>query len=135
MELQVSRNVMLVPAGKTTGIFTASLGLVKALNDNGVKAALFTPFYSCCGKECSTTSLNKCCAAKKLSEGNKSEVIEAIVANYNALNDANKYDVIVIEGVTDAPFNVNEINAEICHAFDANIISVVSGKCHPSGQA
>ncbi len=125
----MSRNVMLVPAGKTTGIFTASLGLVKALNDNGVKAALFTPFYSCCGKECSTTSLNKCCAAKKLSEGNKSEVIEAIVANYNALNDANKYDVIVIEGVTDAPFNVNEINAEICHAFDANIISVVSGKC------
>ncbi|SFS51398.1 phosphate acetyltransferase [Succinivibrio dextrinosolvens] len=125
----MSRNVMLVPAGKTSGIFTASLGLVKALNDNGVKAALFTPFYSCCRKECSNTSLNKCCAAKKLSEGNKSEVIEAIVANYNALNDANKYDVIVIEGVTDAPFNVNEINAEICHAFDANIISVVSGKC------
>ncbi len=125
----MSRNVMLVPAGKTTGIFTASLGLVKALNNNGVKAALFSPFYSCSGKECSTTSLNKCCAAKKLAEGNKSEVIEAIVSNYNALKDANNYDVIVIEGVTDAPFNVNEINAEICHAFDANIISVVSGKC------
>lgn len=125
----MSRNVMLVPAGKTSGIFTASLGLVKALNNNGVKAALFTPFYSCTCQECSDVSLNKCCAAKKISQGNKSEVLESIVANYNKLKDSANYDVIVIEGVTDAPFNIDDINAEISHAMDAQIITVVSCAC------
>lgn len=39
----MTRNVMLVPVAKTSGIYTASLGLVQALNNNGVKAALFSP--------------------------------------------------------------------------------------------
>ena len=120
---------MLVPTGKTTGIFTASLGLVKALNSNGVKTALFTPFYTCTCAECDTKSLNKYCAAKKISSGNKTEVIEAIVSNYNALKASDNYDVIVIEGVTDAPFDVNEINAAVCHSFDAKIITVVNDTC------
>ena len=129
MEYHVTRNVMLVPTGKTTGIFTASLGLVKALNSNGVKTALFTPFYTCTCAECDTKSLNKYCAAKKISSGNKTEVIEAIVSNYNALKASDNYDVIVIEGVTDAPFDVNEINAAVCHSFDAKIITVVNDTC------
>lgn len=120
---------MLVPTGKTTGIFTASLGLVKALNNNGIKAALFTPFYTCQCAECDSRSLNKYCAAKKIASGNKTEVIEAIVSNYNALKASGSYDVIVIEGVTDAPFDVNDINAAVCHSFDAKIITVVNDTC------
>ena len=43
----MSRSIMLVPTAKSTGIFTASLGLVKALKDKGVNAALFRPFDCC----------------------------------------------------------------------------------------
>ena len=53
LEILVAHNVMLVPAGKTRGIFPVSLGLVKALNDKGMKAVLFTPF-TFCGKSACT---------------------------------------------------------------------------------
>ena len=125
----MSRNVMLVPAGKTSGIFSASLGLVKALNSKGVKAAIFTPFNSCSQKECSVNGLNKCCVAKKIAKGAKTEVLEGIVANYNEQFEGKNYDVIVIEGVCDAPFDTVSLNADVCHAFDASIITLVSGTC------
>ena len=130
----MSHNVMLVPTGKASGIFTASLGLVKALNNNGVKAALFRPFFDCCNKECSDVSLNKFCAAGKIAEGKRTEVLERIVANFNNLAKEN-YDVVVIEGVQNAPFNSDEMNADICHAFDADIITLVSGKCGCAAKA
>ncbi|MGN0903518.1 MAG: phosphate acetyltransferase, partial [Succinivibrio sp.] len=93
------------------------------------KAALFTPFYTCTDKKCDNSSLNKCCAAKKIAEGKKSDVLEKIVANYNTLKNSGSYDVIVIEGVTNAHFDKDIINADICHAFDADIITLVSGTC------
>ncbi|MGN1281101.1 MAG: phosphate acetyltransferase [Succinivibrio sp.] len=125
----MTRNVMLVPAGKTTGIYTASLGLVQALNNNGINAVLFTPFVSCSQKSCSSNSLSKCCAAKKIANDLRSEVLETIVANYNALKTQTNADVIVIEGVCEAPFDKDSINAEICHAFDASVITVVQCAC------
>ena len=131
----MTRNVMLVPAGKTTGIYTAALGLVKALNDNNIKAALFSPFASCTDIKCNDASLNKECAAKAIAKGNKSEVLEKIVGNYNLLKTSGAYDVIVIEGVTDASFDTNEINADVCHAFDASIITLVNSTCNCSKNA
>lgn len=125
----MTRNVMLVPVAKTSGIYTASLGLVQALNNNGVKAALFSPFASCSKTECNDKSLNKFCAAKKIANGNRSDVLEKIVANYNLLKNSGNYDVIVIEGVTDTPFDKDEMNADVCHAFDASIVPVVQCDC------
>ena len=52
----MTRNVILVPAGKTSGIYTAALGLVKALNNHNVKAALFTPFANCKNAKCIATT-------------------------------------------------------------------------------
>ena len=120
---------MLVPVGKTSGIFTASLGLVEALNKSGVKAALFTPLANCSLAKCCANTVSKCCAAKAIAQGNKSEVLEKIVGNYNALKASGNFDVIVIEGVTDTPFDKDEINADICHAFDASIVTLVQGAC------
>lgn len=125
----MTRNVMLVPAGKTAGIYTASLGLVEALNKNGIKAALFTPFTNCAQNSCSSNAVSKCCATKKIAQGKRSEVLEAIVANFNKLKASSDAEVIVIEGVCEAPFDKDAINAEICHAFDASIITVVQGTC------
>ena len=39
----MANSVMLVPVGASTGIFPASLGLVKALENKGLKAQLFRP--------------------------------------------------------------------------------------------
>ena len=64
----MSRSVMLVPAGKSDGLFVASLGLVKALKDKGVNAVLFRPLDACknvCDKACASNySISKCEAVK-----------------------------------------------------------------------
>ena len=124
----MAHNVMLVPTYKTSGIYTVSLGLVKALNDNGVKAALFSPFYNPTNS-CTKDRLCKFCAAKQIAKGNKSEVLERIVADFNDLTKGKDYDVVIIEGVCDAPFDTDIINADICHAFDADIITLTTGVC------
>ena len=121
---------MLVPAGHTEGIFPASLGLVKALNDNGVKAVLFNPFGGKCKDACdSENTISPCCAFKQIASGKKSEVLEAIVANYHKLLDESKAEIVVIEGICCAPFDKDELNADICHAMDADIITVTYGTC------
>lgn len=120
---------MLVPAGKTEGIFPVSLGLVKALNDHGVKAALFTPFAGALDEEQEGKTLCRGCSYKAISQGKKSDVLEAVVANFHALLDAEKPEVVIAEGVTGTPFDKDEINADICHALDADIITVSTGTC------
>ena len=60
----MTRNVILVPAGKTSGIYTAALGLVKALNNHNVKAALFTPFANCKNAKCIATAISICFALR-----------------------------------------------------------------------
>ncbi len=125
----MTRTVMLVPCGKTQGIFPVSLGLVKALEDKGVKAALFTPFASACCDAKEDKALCKGCAFKAIASGKKSDVLEQIVANYNKLKNDSGAEIIVVEGVTDAKFDKDEINGEICHALDADILTLINGTC------
>lgn len=123
---------MLVPAGKANGLFVASLGLVKALNDKGVKAAIFRPLDACknAAKDCcSNYSISNCDAVKYLSQNQKSELVEAILANYNRLLKDTQADVIVVEGVVTDKFDQNSLNAAVCHALDADICIVSMGKC------
>lgn len=123
---------MLVPAGKANGLFVASLGLVKALNDKGVKAAIFRPLDACknTAKDCcSNYSISNCDAVKYLSQNQKSELVEAILANYNRLLKDTQADVIVVEGVVTDKFDQNSLNAAVCHALDADICIVSMGKC------
>ena len=126
------RSLMLVPAGKANGLFVASLGLVKALNDKGVKAAIFRPLDACknTAKDCcSNYSISNCDAVKYLSQNQKSELVEAILANYNRLLKDTQADVIVVEGVVTDKFDQNSLNAAVCHALDADICIVSMGKC------
>ncbi len=125
------RSIMLVPAGKSDGLFVASLGLVKALQDKGVKAALFRPLDACknvCDKDC-CYSLSKCEAVKYIAQNHQSELIEAILANYSRLLQDKTPDVVIVEGVVADKFNQNEINAAICHAVNADIVPVSMGHC------
>lgn len=123
---------MLVPAGKANGLFVASLGLAKALNDKGVKTAVFRPLDACknASKDCcSNYSISNCDAVKFLSQNQKSELVEAILANYNRLLKDTQADVVVVEGVVTDKFDQNSLNAAVCHALDADICIVSMGKC------
>ena len=122
---------MLVPAGMTSGIFTASLGLVKALKDKGVNAALFRPF-NCCKNACTVEnsySVSFCDAIKQISAGERTELLEKVVANFNRFVADTKADVIITEGMVSDKIDQNGLNADVCHALDADIIVVNQGTC------
>ena len=99
---------MLAPAGKVQGIFAASLGLTRALKNRGVKAARFVPFGS------GDNGLSVCpeTAFKQIASGEKFALLEQIVANYNRLLNTENPDVVIIEGLTSARFNKDELNAD-----------------------
>lgn len=126
----MSRNLILVPAGRSTGLYVASLGCVASLNANGLKAVLFRPL-DCCSNVCGADSLSisLCDAAKLISQDKRSELLETIVANYNKLVEKEQPDVVVIEGAVADAFDQDAINAEISHAFDAEILVVDQGAC------
>ena len=126
----MSRNVILVPAGKSQGLFVASLGLVKSLQENGLKAVLFRPL-DCCRNVCGadSVSVSKCEAKKLIAANKRSELLETIVANYNKLQASAQAHVVVIEGVVSDDLDQDALNAEICHAFDAQILVVDQGSC------
>lgn len=129
----MSRSLMLLPTGKADGLFVAANGLVKALQDKGAKATVFRPFDVCKNAKgacsCSTYSMSKCEAVKYIANGQKSELIEAVLANYNRLLKDTGADVVVVEGVVADRFDQNEINAAICLALDADLIPVSIGAC------
>lgn len=128
----MSRSLMLVPAGKANGLFVASSGLVKALNDKGIKAVVFRPLDACknAAKDCcSNYSISNCEAIKYLSQGQKSELVEAVLANYNRLLKDSQAQVVVVEGTVSDKFDQHAFNAAVCHALDADICVVSMGKC------
>lgn len=131
----MTHNVMLVPAGKTRGIFPVSLGLVKALNDKGTKAVLFTPFTFCSKSACTMNAVDARSAFEQIAAGNKADVLQTVVSNYHKIVDALNPDVVVIEGFADGQFDNDELNADVCHAFDADIVAVIDGACEKSKKA
>lgn len=128
----MARTLMLVPAGKAAGLFVVSLGLVKALNDNGVKAVVFKPLDvgSNCQADCPQNySLTFMEALKQLSSGKQEELMAAIVANYDRLVKDTQAEVVVIEGVVTSMFDQHTMNAAIRQALNADICMASMGMC------
>lgn len=120
---------MLVPVGKSTGIFPASLGLVKALENKGVKAVLFRPIEKCSNVCAGSYAVAKCKAKKMIADNLKSELLELIVANFNRLVNDTKAEFVVIEGAIVDGLAQHELNANIAHSFDARLLTVSQGSC------
>ena len=121
---------MLVPVGKSSGIFPASLGLVKALENKGVKAVLFRPIEKCSNVCAGSYAVAKCKAKKMIADNLKSELLELIVANFNRLVNDTDAKFVVIEGAIVDGLAQHELNANIAHAFDARLLTVSQGSCH-----
>lgn len=119
---------MLAPVKGSQGIFVATLGLVKALNNKGIKACLFRPIDKCENIDENSHSVALCKAVKMVSSNQKSELLELIVANFKKFEQETNAKVYIVEGLVDDKLNQDEINAAICHALDADIMPVVQGK-------
>ena len=130
---------MLIPAGRSAGLTTVSLGMLRALHQQGVSVNFFKPVAQPRIKteeEPSTaivrniaklkpaTPINMSCVEEMISHDNIDVLLEEIIANYE--NNYNNEDVTIIEGLvaaTHQPFTVR-LNKAICNALDAKIVLV-----------
>ena len=133
---------MLIPIGTGVGVTSISLGLVRAIAREGVKVSFFKPVAqpkpSYNGPEASTAVI-KAAAGLDLPEpiaashmeslmsaGDKSTLLEEIIANYEKHAQSSEADVIVVEGLVPIekhPF-ADSINTDIASGIDADIIFV-----------
>lgn len=137
----MSRTIMLVPLSSRVGITSISLGIIRALERNGVGVAFFKPVTEPPavdgGGERSTEILRKASdldilesfspqhAESMISSGKLAELLEEILARYREGTEST--DVVIVEGVlpdTDSQF-ANQLNHEIAKVLDAEIVMVV----------
>lgn len=137
----MSRTIMLVPLSVRVGITSISLGIVRALERNGVGVSFFKPVTEPPARdgssERSTEILRRASsleildsfsaqhAESMISNGKLSELLEEILARYR--EGGKEADVILVEGVlpdADSQF-ANQLNYQIAKTLDAEIVLVV----------
>ncbi|WP_323844419.1 phosphate acetyltransferase [Microbulbifer magnicolonia] len=136
----MSRTIMLVPLNARVGITSVSLGILRALERNGVGVAFFKPIAEPptheSGNERSTAILRKASgleipesfsaqhAEALITSGKQSELLEEIVARYRA--GAAAADVVLVEGLLPLPDSqfTNQMNYQIAKALDAEVVLV-----------
>ncbi|MBM7072390.1 phosphate acetyltransferase [Shewanella sp. 202IG2-18] len=136
----MTRKIMLVPMGTSVGLTSISLGMVRALEQHGIKVQFFKPISqlrpSDHGPERSTTILSTSPTvnplepfsmgyAEKLISSEQTDVLmEQIIARTSSC--AHNTELLVIEGLVPTrqhPF-ADEINSAIAKALDADVVFV-----------
>jgi len=136
----MSHRIMLIPVGTSVGLTSVSLGLVRVMQQQGLKVNFFKPVgqprQGDSEAEKSTTivtNVGLLKPAKPLSTSYVEEMIsqdkidillEDIIALYE--EHADKEDITIIEGLVSTqnhPYAVR-LNREICNALDAQIVLV-----------
>ncbi|MCW8127213.1 phosphate acetyltransferase [Microbulbifer halophilus] len=138
----MSRTIMLVPLSSRVGITSISLGIIRALERNGVGVNFFKPVTEAPatdgGTERSTEILRRASsleileslsaqhAESMISTGKLAELLEEILAHYRE-GTANA-DVMIVEGIlpdADSQF-ANQLNYQIAKTLDAEIVFAIS---------
>ena len=143
----MSRTIMLIPIGSGVGVTSVSLGMVRAMERQGVAVNFFKPIAQPRpgdnGPERSTTTLRNGStvnppepfamkyAENLISSGNTSELLENIVERFQ--ETTKESDVIIVEGLvpTDKHQFANSINYSIAKALGAEMVFVT----HPSNDS
>ncbi|RLV58451.1 phosphate acetyltransferase [Parashewanella curva] len=136
----MTRKIMLVPMGTNVGLTSVSLGMVRSLEQHGVKVQFFKPIAQLRpndhGSERSTTILstsptvnplepfNMAHAEELIREENLDVLLEQVIARADSC--AHNTEILVIEGLvlTRQHQFADEINIKIAKALDADIIFV-----------
>ena len=136
------QTILLVPISRGIGVTSAALGLIRAMDYNGVKAAFMKPFLQddTLDKQNSLDSssalimhafglnpppsINRQRVERMIGDDNLDELMEEVVENYQSIGS--DQDVIICEGLvptTEASY-ASQINRALAHALDAKIIFV-----------
>lgn len=136
------QTILLVPISRGIGVTSAALGLIRALDYNGIKAGFIKPFLQddTLDKQSSLDSssslimhafglsppksINRQRVERMIGDGNLDELMEEVIENYHSIEG--DQDVIICEGLvptTEASY-ASQINQAIAHALDAKIIFV-----------
>ncbi|MGP5133840.1 phosphate acetyltransferase [Psychrobacter cibarius] len=136
------QTILLVPISRGIGVTSAALGLIRALDYNGIKAGFMKPFLQddTLDKQNSLDSssalamhafgltppksISRQRVERMIGDDNLDDLMEEVVVNYHTLGD--DYDVVICEGLvpTTETSYASQINRAIAHALDARIIFV-----------
>lgn len=138
----MARRIMLIPVGSSVGLTSVSLGLVRAMQQQGLKVNFFKamgqPRQGDEDAEKSTTIINQLGLIKPappltsayvedmISNDKMDVLLEEIIALYEQYSSDE--DLAIIEGLVSTqnhPYAVR-LNREICNALDARIVLVSS---------
>ncbi|WP_435236313.1 phosphate acetyltransferase [Psychromonas sp. PT13] len=143
----MSRTIMLIPIGSGVGVTSVSLGMVRAMERQGVAVNFFKPIAQPrpgeIGPERSTTTLRNASsinppepfamqyAENLISSGKTSELLENIVERFR--QSTADSDVVIVEGLvpTDKHQFANDVNYSIAKALGAEMVFVT----HPSNDS
>lgn len=137
----MSRTIMLIPTGANVGLTSVSLGIIRAIERQGIRLSILKPIsQSRVGNhQDQTTSiiqaqskitvappLNSQYVQSLISANQEDVLLEEIVARYEKI--AENVDVVLVEGIVPTPQHqfASKLNAEIAKALDAEIVLVMS---------
>ncbi|AMW77854.1 phosphate acetyltransferase [Acinetobacter sp. TGL-Y2] len=139
------KTIVLVPTGEGVGLTSACLGLIYALECQGVKAGFLKPFSQEANSHGAdrTTALFRHISQnetvepipyntlnQQLNAGESDELLEEAVRLHRQI--AKKHDVIIVEGLVPNSRDAfaSELNAQLAQALDAKVIIVSSADIH-----
>ncbi|APV37355.1 phosphate acetyltransferase [Acinetobacter soli] len=130
--------LLLIPTGEGVGLTSACLGLIYALDCNGIKAGFLKPFsqelpnqvdrttslFSHLFQGTTVTSIAHEKVLQRWALGERDELLEEAVSLHR--NVAANYDVIIVEGLlpTAQDHFATELNAALAQALDAKVVLV-----------
>ncbi|MEM7420302.1 MAG: phosphate acetyltransferase [Pseudomonadota bacterium] len=136
----MSRRIMLIPVGTSVGLTTVSMGLVRAIEEQGIKLNFFKPVAQPRkgdnGEERSTaiiahhasvspiTPFSLDYVERMISNDNTDELLEEIIERFE--DNSEQEAVTVIEGLVTTRHHpyAERLNLEISRALDADIVFV-----------
>ena len=142
----MAKSFFIAPTAKNAGLTSVSLGLLRALDEIGVRVGYFKPLSQTpSGRQDHSIHFAKAInhletpdaihiseAQALISRGDKGLLMEKISANYHQVQQ--RYDVIIIEGIvpTQDQAYSSELNKDIANSLDSEIILLVPMSSLPS---
>ena len=139
----MSKSFFIAPTAQNAGLTSVSLGLLRALDQIGVRVGFFKPitqvtkarpdhsvhFANAISHIDSPKPISLKEAQDYLTRGDKDLLMEEIIENFHKVKL--NYDVIIIEGIvpTTDEAHTSTLNKEIANSLDAEIILLVPMLC------
>jgi len=143
---------LIVPTGTGVGVTSACLGLIRALDYNGLKAGFFRPFiqneFNQSGQDRSSAlianaldlqpphGLSQAHVERMLGDDHVDELLEEVIALHQ--HAALGMDAVIVEGIvpTGDSSYATQLNTALAHALDAEVILVTNADLNdPEGLA